>query len=340
MWFSKSNFPVDGKTAIIVGASQGIGADIATKLYHKNCSVILVARTQSKLDQQVKRILDMPKQLYPGKNHTAKIACYSCDASNYDDFVNLWKQITAHGYDPTIIFCCAGSSVPKLFNDLTSRDLDAGIDINYRTALNVIHSGFKHLLAMNSGDSSSSTSPSSSPPSSSSSSSSPIPPHEWPQRHIIIFSSVVSFFPFVGYSQYAPMKAALESLSVILRQELKPYNYRVSCVFPGNFQSEGFDEEQKTKPQLTRTIEGPSVPIPSSVCADMVFDQLSKGYDTITTDFIGWVLGCSTLGILPRQWGVFQVIVSFILLIFAPMINWSIAREIKKHFSEEARKID
>ena len=62
--------------------------------------------------------------------------------------------------------------------------------------------------------------------------------------------------------------------------------------------------------------------------------------DTITTDFIGWVLGCSTLGILPRQWGVFQVIVSFILLIFAPVINWSIAREIKKHFSEEARKID
>ncbi|CCG24873.1 Ksr1 3-ketosphinganine reductase [Candida orthopsilosis Co 90-125] len=315
MWFSKSNFPVDGKTAIIVGGSQGIGADIATKLYLQNCSVILVARTQSKLDHQVKTILNLPKT-HP--NHTARVSSYSCDASAYDDFVNLWKQITAHGYDPTIIFCCAGSSVPKLFNDLTSQDLDTGININYRTALNVIHSGFKHLLNINEATL----------------------PHDWPMRHIIIFSSVVSFFPFVGYAQYAPMKAALESLSVILRQELKPYNYRVSCVFPGNFQSEGFDEEQKTKPRLTKIIEGPSVPIPSDVCADMVFDQLAKGYDTITTDFIGWVLGCSTLGILPRQWGLFQVIVSFFLSVFAPVINWSIGREVKKHFKEEAKKID
>ncbi|KAG5418379.1 TSC10 [Candida metapsilosis] len=313
MWYSKSHFPVDGKTAIIVGASQGVGADIAAKLYLQNCSVILVARTQSKLDQQVKRILDLPKT-HP--NHTAKVACYSSDASNYQDFVNLWTQITDHGFDPTIVFCCAGSSVPKLFNDLTPRDLDAGIDINYRTALNVVHSGFKHLLKLNEN----------------------VPPHEWPVRHVIIFSSVVSFFPFVGYAQYAPMKAALESLSVILRQELKPYNYRVSCVFPGNFQSEGFDEEQKTKPQLTKLIEGPSVPIRSDVCADMVFDQLSKGYDTITTDFVGWILGCSTLGILPRQWGIFQVFVSFFLSIFAPVISWSIGRQIKKHYREEAKR--
>ncbi|KAI5952092.1 TSC10 [Candida theae] len=317
MWFSKSHFPVDGKTAIIVGASQGVGADIAAKLYLQNCSVILVARTQSKLDTQVKRILELPKA-HP--HHTAKVASYSCDAANYEDFVNLWKQITVHGYDPTIIFCCAGSSVPKLFQDLTSSDLDAGIDINYRTALNVVHSGFKHLLQMNKSKS--------------------VPPHEWTPRHIIIFSSVVSFFPFVGYAQYAPMKAALESLSVILRQELRPFNYRVSCVFPGNFQSEGFDEEQKTKPQLTKLIEGPSAPIPSDVCADIVCDQLSKGYDTITTDVVGWVLGCSTLGILPRQWGVLQVVVSFVLSIFAPVISWSIGRQIKKHFKEEARKVE
>ncbi|KAI5967409.1 TSC10 [Candida margitis] len=315
MWFSKSNFPVDGKTALVVGASQGVGADIAKKLYQQNCSVILVARTQSKLDKQVEYILGLPKTHV---NHTAKIACYSCDASSYEDFVNLWKQITAHGYDPTIIFCCAGSSVPKLFSDLTSQDLDAGININYRTALNVVHSGFKHLLAINEST----------------------PPQNWPLRHIVIFSSVVSFFPFVGYSQYAPMKAALESLSVILRQELKPYNYRVSCVFPGNFQSEGFDEEQKTKPELTKIIEGPSVPIPSDECADMVFDQLAKGYDTITTDFIGWVLGCSSLGILPRQWGGFQVIVSFFLSVFGPVINWGIGREIKKHFDEKRKRMD
>ena len=84
------------------------------------------------------------------------------------------------------------------------------------------------------------------------------------------------------------MKSAIESLSIILRQELSPYNYRVTCVFPGNFQSEGFEEEQKTKPDITKKIEGPSNPIPGDECARLIIDQLDKGYDSITTDFIGW----------------------------------------------------
>ncbi|KAI5958449.1 TSC10 [Candida pseudojiufengensis] len=309
MWFSKSNFPVDKKCALIIGGSQGVGVDLAEKLYKQNCSIILVARNKLNLQKQV----DFISNLTVNENHTATVTSIPCDVSNYDNCVTLWKEITTRGYDPTIIFCCAGSSIPKLFQDLTPQDLQSGININYNTALNVIHSGFKHIQQSNPQHQS---------------------PQNWSNRHIILFSSVVSFFPFIGYGQYGPMKSAITSLSLVLRQELKPYNFRVSCVFPGNFQSEGYEEEQKTKPEITKKIEGPSKPISGSECAEIIIDQLSKGYDTITTDFIGWVLGCSVLGMLPRQWSIFQVPMSFIFSIIAPILNWSINNDIAKSFKQ------
>lgn len=310
MWFSKTNFPVEGKTALIVGASQGIGVNLAERLYEKNCSTILVARTESKLQHQIQNI----KEKYP--ESSAKISYAVADVSNYDECTRLWRTIDPA--DPDILFCCAGSSIPKLFQDLTKVDIELGIDINYKTVINVVHTGFKHALSNNTDN---------------------LEPHNFKKRSVVLFSSVVSFFPFIGYSQYAPMKSAIESLSIILRQELSPYNYRVTCVFPGNFQSEGFEEEQKTKPDITKKIEGPSNPIPGDECARLIMDQLEKGYDSITTDFIGWFLGCSVLGISsPRQWGFFQILVSFIVLLIAPIANWFINRDIKNSFKKTKKE--
>lgn len=302
MYFSKTHFQPQGKCALIVGASQGLGAELGRQLYVKGCTVILVARTEEKLKvvvdgiQKEKSVTGDPKALF-----------IAADVSKYDQCLQLWREVDERGLDPDFIFCCAGSTICKLFEDLTGADLAQGVDVNYMTALNVTHSGFRHVLSKG--------------------------PTE-KKRHVIFFSSVVSFFTFAGYSQYAPLKSALESLSLSLRQEMGPHGYRISCVFPGNFASEGFEEEQKTKPQITKEIEGPSKPISTEVCAEIVIDKLSKGYDTITTDTIGWLLSCSVLGMLPRQWGFFQIIVSFLFLLIAPIANWVIYRDVQKYFQK------
>lgn len=114
-------------------------------------------------------------------------------------------------------------AVPKLFRGLSGHELNLGMDINYKTTLNVAH---QIALA-----------------------------EQTKEHHLIIFSSATALYPFVGYSQYAPAKAAIKSLVAILRQELT--NFRISCVYPGNFESEGFTVEQLTKPEITKLIEGP-----------------------------------------------------------------------------------
>lgn len=333
MWFSKNNFNPEYKTAIIIGASQGLGADIALRLYQRNCGVILVARTESKLKAQVLRIKKETADYKSGSLETAGISeisllslnpltplleYYVCDVSDYDNCAVMWTQLLdGKGVDPDFIFCCAGSSIPKLFADLSGKEIAAGMSINYLTAANVVHSGHKAVLQKNKDNHSKVFKP----------------------RHIILFSSVTASFPFIGYAQYAPAKAALSTLSLILRQELINYNYRVSCVHAGNFASEGYEEENKTKPEITKIIEGPSEAISTLECCDLVFDRLAKGYDSIYTDFIGWVLGLSVLGIHPRCWGFFQVLMSLIFLIVEPIaIILAVYSPIKKFHKEHSKK--
>lgn len=314
MWFG-GNFKPEGKHALIVGASQGVGAELGYNLFKRNCSVTLVARSQDKLKSHVEKIKGLKDS---NSELTGEVEYRVCDASSYESCAELWNNLLEDKKDPDFIFCCTGGSTPKLFADLTKEDLQLGITTNYTVSLNVIHSGFKQILESNRG----------------------VPRAEFKKRHVILFSSVVSFYPFIGYAQYAPLKSAVQSLSLILRQELGPFNYRVSCVFPGSFQSEGYDEEEKTKPKITKEIEGPSKPIPVEICADMVVSQLDKGYDTITTDFIGWLLGCSVLGTLPRSWGILQVFVSLIFLIIGPIANLVVYKSVLDFFKKRDAEED
>lgn len=336
MWFSKNNFNPEYKTAIVIGASQGLGADIALRLFQRKCGVILVARTESKLKAQVLRIkketsisrsepvkisdtsINLESSLLELSPLSPLLEYYVCDVSDYESCAVMWTQlIDGKGVDPDFIFCCAGVSVPKLFADLSGKEIAAGINTNYLTAANVVHSGHKAVLQKNKDTHSKTFKP----------------------RHIILFSSVTASFPFIGYAQYAPAKAALSTLSLVLRQELANYNYRISCVHAGNFASEGFEEENKTKPEITKIIEGPSDALSTLDCCDLVFDKLAKGYDSIYTDFIGWVLGLSVLGTHPRCWGFFQVLMSFLFLIAEPIAFILFVNiPIRKYHEEQAKK--
>ncbi|ODV80247.1 3-ketosphinganine reductase [Suhomyces tanzawaensis NRRL Y-17324] len=307
MFFS-SQFEPKGKTALIVGSSQGLGAEIALKLYEQECSVILVARTASKLKAQVERIVSTV-----GKKDNTEIYYISSDVSNYKAAQDMWDEVFhKRGQDPDFIFCCAGSAVPKLFIDITEKDINDGIDINFKTAYNVCHTAYKTISKVHSNKES----------------------HEYKKRTIVLFSSVISVFPFIGYGQYGPMKAALLNFSIILRQELKPFNFRVATVIAGNFQSEGYDVEQQTKPEITKVIEGPSHAMPASECAQIILKNLNRGVDTIYTDLIGWFVGCFYLGLAPRNWYIVQIFVSLLLLIIGPIVGWSMDRDIKKYYQQ------
>ena len=271
-------YNLDKQVVLITGGSQGLGREFANKYYKKskNSKIIIVSRSEKKLLDATNSItgkdLDGDKRLLKASKHNEEVTVeendsgnelyyYPCDLSDYRAVGELFDIMEDRNLMPTQILSCAGGSTPKLFTDLTSRELELGIDMNYKTTLYLAHLASQKV----------------------------------PKCHLILFSSVTAFFPFIGYSQYAPLKGSIKALASILRQELP--TMRVSVVYPGNFQSEGYDLENSTKPEITKTIEGASVPISCEECCEKIIWWLKYGYDDITTDFIGWFLMSLDMGL-------------------------------------------
>lgn len=289
-------YNLEDQVVLITGGSQGLGRQFAQKYYHEtqNSKIIIVSRSKDKLTKAVSDIIatsDKKKKeesavknkeqlIRPSKENNSenvpveinekttasdiagnRIFYIPCDLSDYESVSKLFQNLTTVDLLPTQVLSCAGGSTPKLFKDLSGEELENGVKMNYLSALYLAHEAAKEV----------------------------------PNCHLILFSSVAAFFPFIGYSQYAPLKVSLKALVGILRHELP--NARISCVFPGNFQSEGFKLEEMTKPDITKTIEGPSFPISCEECCDKIVWWLNLGYDDITTDSIGWLLMSLDMGL-------------------------------------------
>lgn len=213
---------------------------------------------------------------------------------------------------PDFVFCCAGGCTAKLLLDTTATELQSSVEINYSTALFLAHASMRAMAKSG--------------------------PTQY-KRSIVFFSSVTHFYPFIGYGSYAPLKSALRTLADVMRQELISYNISVPVVFAGNFLSEGYAQENLTKPAITRKIEGPSEAITAEACAEKVIKGLLSGQQMITTDTIGWLLSGMMLGASPRSNYFFTVIFGIVFAWFAPVFEWFVERDIKNFYKSELKKV-
>jgi short-subunit dehydrogenase len=98
--------------------------------------------------------------------------------------------------------------------------------------------------------------------------------------HLVIVSSAIVFNSFIGYSNYSATKMALKGLADSLRNELQLYDIGVTLFAPANIDTEGFVEENKTKPKETKEIEGASPAQNPNITAD----YLIKGLKDVRTE--------------------------------------------------------
>lgn len=324
---------MEGQLVLITGASQGLGKQFALKIFRetKKTRIIIVSRSDDKLKKVINEIVQddnlTPFSLMDDEKFNldyltvSRICHIPGDLSDYDTMYNILFKLSKLNLRPNKIFHCVGGSIPKLYHNLTPQELDIGISQNYKSALNITHAISKiwpdvHTLQQDDNLITDS-------------------------MHIVFFSSECAFFPFIGYSQYAPLKVALKSLIMILRQEWR--NCRISMVYPGNFQSEGFDMEQLTKPQITKDIEGASEPISVEECCNRIIYWLNKGYDDVLTDKIGWLLMSLDMGLNKNYNNVFLWWLQLILgsvgnLLVVPIAMFVINLQITKYFRDKTKQ--
>jgi 3-dehydrosphinganine reductase len=107
------------------------------------------------------------------------------------------------------------------------------------------------------------------------------------RRHIVFTASLLSFCVIPGWASYAPGRAAIRMLADTLREECLLYDIDIHCTFPANFWSPGFQDEEKTKPTITRTLEATAGAESTEVVAQRIIDRLERGHKHITYNFTG-----------------------------------------------------
>ena len=155
-------------------------------------------------------------------------------------------------------------------------------------------------------------------------------------RHLIFTSSVLAFYPIVGYVPYSPAKAALRSLSDTLNQELKLYssNVKVHTIFPGSILTPGFEEENKTKPAITQLLEKDDPVQTADDVAKKSIKGLENGEYLVTVGFLGAAMRGCAWGGSPRNNWLVDTAMNWVTSIAWPFISWDLDGKVVKYGKE------
>ncbi|KAI0200442.1 hypothetical protein F4808DRAFT_450853 [Astrocystis sublimbata] len=288
--WSKNHMPVEGKTVLVTGASEGMGRSAVRQLAAKGANVVLVSRSASKLDEAMAEAKAAAR-----KPQTQRFHYISADVSQPDYAASLLEQVVAwnNGQVPDIVWCIAGKSTPDLWVEAPLSLTREHMDLNFWGNAEMAHAILRLWCAPDAPDASVQPDP----------------------KHLIFTSSAVALFPVIGYGTYTPAKAALRGLADTLVQELElyPQAVKVHIVYPGGISSPGFVRENVSKPEITKIIEATDpVQTPDAVAANAIAG-LEKGDYAVTVGFIGSVFRWASMGGSPRHNWLVDTVMSWLV---------------------------
>ncbi|TPX15534.1 uncharacterized protein E0L32_004232 [Thyridium curvatum] len=277
--FGGNQFPVEGKTILITGASDGMGRAAARQLAAKGANVVAVGRNVGRLEEVVAEMKAAAKNPQQQRFHyiSADVSVHNYAADVVADAI-VWNN----GRAPDTVWCVAGMATPGLY----TQDDDAlttarrQMDVNYWGAAEMAHAMLREWTRPDA------ASPGGQP------------------KHLVFTASVLAFYPIVGYAGYSPTKCAVRGLADTLTQEMLLYPdhpVRVHVVYPGTILSPGFEREQTTKPAITKHLEKDDKEQTPDEVASKAIAGLEKGEHSVTVSFMGDLMRVAALNGSPRN---------------------------------------
>ncbi|KAI5812382.1 hypothetical protein BZA77DRAFT_253287 [Pyronema omphalodes] len=307
--FGKNQFPVAGRLVIVTGGSQGMGKSVALLLASRGASIVIIARNQTKLDAallEISAAATSPNQ---------KFLAISADLSSGAETARAFEEVKEKLGVPDIVWQCAGGTSPGYFKDYSSEELEREMKMNYFTTLHTAHAAVKMMTSA---------------------------PASKLKRQIVLTSSVMAFYPITGYNSYSPAKAAIRSLADGLRQECLLYDINVAACFPATIYSPGFEEEQKTKPELTKILEGADEGQTPEQVAVACVKGLERGEKIITTSLMGSAMRGGSWGGSPRGNVILDTLFAWVLVLVWAIVGKVMDMDVikyKKRLEKEGKKI-
>ncbi|CAH0480855.1 unnamed protein product [Peronospora belbahrii] len=276
-------FKVEGKHVFITGGSSGLGLSLAKKYAKQGAKLSIIARGVDKLEEAKKEIEAIRK------NTDTDVFIQSCDVA---DFASVQKAVDAansfHGRATDHVVCSAGFAAPGYFMEQDVSLFKKIMDVNYFGTLYTIKAALPAMVRRSE--------------------------EGGEGGHLVLVSSGLGLISWIGYAQYAATKYALRGLAESLRNELQLFGIRVSIFYPGNIDTPGYVEENRTKPPETKIIEGVSIPLHSDKVAQQLINGVSDGLFSITNDPMIFILRVLANGVAPRYNTMMETVLLFLFI--------------------------
>ena len=178
---------------VITGASKGMGKALAIRFAKPENSIYICARNEAELANTAKEIKE--------KNN-GPVEYFSADLSERTSVVKFAHWLSAQKVVPAILINNAGSFLPGSVYNEPEGTLEKMIATNLYSAYYVTRAVLPSMMKKKAG-------------------------------HIFNMCSIASLHAYRNGGSYSISKYALMGLSKNLREELKPYNIKVTTVYPG-----------------------------------------------------------------------------------------------------------
>jgi NAD(P)-dependent dehydrogenase (short-subunit alcohol dehydrogenase family) len=124
-----------GKTALITGATKGLGRGAAISLAQAGGNIIAVGRNQSELDSLSKII----------KQFKVKYKSFNCDVNNYDKIKNYILKLK----QLDVLVNNAGTNIPEAFLKVKASSLETMLNVNTKAVFNIAQLCANQIIKLN-----------------------------------------------------------------------------------------------------------------------------------------------------------------------------------------------
>lgn len=197
---------LDGKIAVVTGASRGIGKAVALTLAERGAMVVVNYNGSRERAEEVKAEIE---------EKGGRAVCMSCDVSNFQSCEAFIRQILTDFGRIDILVNNAGVTKDDLLMKMSEEEFDRVIAVNLKGTFNCIRFVSRQMLKQRSG-------------------------------RIINLSSVVGITGNAGQVNYAASKAGVIGMTKSAARELAKRGITVNAVAPGFIETDMTAELSET----------------------------------------------------------------------------------------------
>lgn len=182
-----------GRTALVTGASSGLGVDFARDLAARGANLVLVARREDLLRQHAETI---------GARHGVKVSVIAMDLATRDAPQALYDRLKAEGTAIDVLVNNAGYGLYGAFTELDWQRERAMLELDIITLVHLSKLFVRDMVARDFG-------------------------------YMLHVASIGAYQPSPLYASYSAAKAFVLSFGEALSYELRRTNVRSTVISPG-----------------------------------------------------------------------------------------------------------